>query len=347
MIKKSKVSLPYITSYPEIATVLSLIDRETSFPWLANWFLQIEAYRHQEDGLLLDYCIPDPFTSCPWILYEKISRTFIQDRWASVTDFMIDAVNNGQVASFVVDTSRISLYKNSFGYSGHTIMLYGYDTDKKLFYVGDNFAVSNKSFSFSTCPFEELESAYTGVTGTEGRIDWVHGVRLISPKTIFDHGHNQFYHKYNWIFSKELFITLAEDFLYSRNSTKWFSSPRLTYSEAEYYYGMDCISYVTDILQTLRGDPIDIRGVFLLKEYAELMDMRVSYLLGSHILHDNHLREIAGEVREKSRLFLILSLKYNLTLKKSIMDSILFRLEEFRKTVKRLVENIIIDISLT
>ena len=75
--------------------------------------------------------------------------------------------------------------------------------------------------------------------------------------------------------------------------------------------------------------------------------MRVSYLLGSHILHDNHLREIAGEVREKSRLFLILSLKYNLTLKKSIMDSILFRLEEFRKTVKRLVENIIIDISLT
>ncbi len=75
--------------------------------------------------------------------------------------------------------------------------------------------------------------------------------------------------------------------------------------------------------------------------------MRVSYLLGSHILHDNHLREIAAEVREKSLLFLMLSLKYNLTLKKSVMDSILFRLEEFQKAVKRLVEKIIIDIFLT
>lgn len=343
MNKKCKVSLPYVTSYPEIATVLSILNKETSFPWLANWFLQIEAYRHQGSGLLLDYCIPDPFTSCPWILYDKISRTFIQDRWASVTDFMIDAVNNGQTASFVVDTSRISLYKNSFGYAGHTIMLYGYDTDKKLFYVGDNFAVSNKSFSFSTCPFEELESAYTGVTGTQGRIDWVHGVRLISPKTIFDHGHNQFDHEYNWVFSKEVFSALAEDFLYSRNSTKWFSNPRLTYSEAEYYYGMDCISYVTDILQTLCGDPIDIRGIFLLKEYAELMDMRVSYLLSNHILYDNRLREISAEIRTKSHLFLMLSLKYNLTLNKSILDSVLFGLQDYQYFLKNLIKLILKD----
>ena len=268
---KCRVALPYITSYPEIATVLSIIDTKTSFPWLANWFLQIEAYRHQDGGLLLDYCIPDPFTSCPWILYEKISRAFIKSKWDSVTDFMIDAVNNGQVASFVVDTSRIGLYRNSHGYAGHTIMLYGYDTEKQLFSVGDNFAVSNKAFRFDVCSFAELESAYTGVTGFGDRTDWVHGVRLLSPKTLFDHGHGKFSHTYNWVFSKELFVALAEDFLYSRNSTRWFSNPRLTYSEGEYYYGLDCISYVIDVLRALRGEPIDIRGIFLLAEYAGLM----------------------------------------------------------------------------
>ncbi|MFR8002460.1 MAG: hypothetical protein ACLU62_06015 [Hydrogeniiclostridium sp.] len=426
---KCRVSLPYITSYPEIATVLSIIDTKTSFPWLANWFLQIEAYRHQDGGLLLDYCIPDPFTSCPWILYEKISRAFIKSKWDSVTDFMIDAVNNGQVASFVVDTSRIGLYQNSHGYAGHTIMLYGYDAEKQLFSVGDNFAVSNKAFRFDVCSFAELESAYadvTGfgsrtdwvhgvrllspktqfdhghgkfshtynwafskelfaalagdflhsrnstrwfsnprlnkafrfdvcsfaelesayadVTGFGSRTDWVHGVRLLSPKTQFDHGHGKFSHTYNWAFSKELFAALAGDFLHSRNSTRWFSNPRLTYSEGEYYYGLDCISYVIDVLRSLRGEPIDIRGIFLLAEYAGLMEMRVSYLLENGMLPEGGLREKAEKIHEDMRRILMLSLKYNFTEKQSILDSVLFRLERFREALQSLMEELLVGI---
>ncbi len=341
---KCRVSLPYITSYPEIATVLSIIDTKTSFPWLANWFLQIEAYRHQDGGLLLDYCIPDPFTSCPWILYEKISRAFIKSKWDSVTDFMIDAVNNGQVASFVVDTSRIGLYQNSHGYAGHTIMLYGYDAEKQLFSVGDNFAVSNKAFRFDVCSFAELESAYADVTGFGSRTDWVHGVRLLSPKTQFDHGHGKFSHTYNWAFSKELFAALAGDFLHSRNSTRWFSNPRLTYSEGEYYYGLDCISYVIDVLRSLRGEPIDIRGIFLLAEYAGLMEMRVSYLLENGMLPEGGLREKAEKIHEDMRRILMLSLKYNFTEKQSILDSVLFRLERFREALQSLMEELLAGI---
>ena len=132
--------------------------------------------------------------------------------------------------------------------------------------------------------------------------------------------------------------------MYSRNSTRWFSNPRLTYSEGEYYYGLDCISYVIDVLRALRGEPIDIRGIFLLAEYAGLMEMRVSYLLENDMLPKGGLREKAQEIHEDMRRILMLSLKYNFTEKQSILDSVLFRLEWFREALQSLMEELLAGI---
>lgn len=350
---------PIIDTYPNLASVLAVVSENTEkyLPWLYNKFVQVQIDKHPDSGLMMDYCMPNVWTSCPWINYENISREIVDGGFKSIIDFFITIIDNNKVGYFLIDMYYIPLYQKDEQekiHMFHPVLLFGYDTDEKLFHIADNFSISNGRYSFQTCTFDELELAFyntsraddvvwTSENSVGSKVDWLQGIKLLSFNRLYDHGFHRFTHEYEWEFDLELFGFLMEDFIYSRDSAKRFTNPGIIYSK--HYFGLDCLNFMMERIAKWESDRwLDLRGFSCINSYQENMSRRIAYMLEMKYLSNAELLAFSEQLKNRSSVLISQGIKYNLTKSGKLLEQIKTDFSDMIKDMAMLSINILKDL---
>ncbi len=168
------VRYPLITTLPQIADIISILGYypETK-PWICNNFIQLVFYNKPmadkntstislRGGFLEIYnrIEHSPFFPCPFIQKKYLLRKEAENKWNSITDFIIYNINHGQYVYLCIDMYYIPYYLNNFEkrHGRHLLFIYGYDLMQKLLYIADFF--ENGKYKFKTISFDIFEEAY-------------------------------------------------------------------------------------------------------------------------------------------------------------------------------------------
>ncbi|MBB3114041.1 hypothetical protein FHS18_006157 [Paenibacillus phyllosphaerae] len=178
---KNQVTLamkyPPITSYPYIANLLSVVlNDEDAEEWFYSEFSQLEMPDNVH-RTRLDFNTSLLWKSCPFIYYQRMSRTMV-DASGSLENFIIQAIGNGNYVYFLGNYYHNPLSEAyQTNYFLHDIFIFGYDRERRVFHVADFF--KDQKYSYEELSFEDVGRMYVGVRAGD---DWLEGVELISPR---------------------------------------------------------------------------------------------------------------------------------------------------------------------
>lgn len=101
----------------------------------------------------MDFFTPYLWESCPWISYQRLHRTFVNNKWDSFTGFLIESIKQGYYVLAWFDHYYVP--KHSFFQKIHKLhdcFVYGYDIEKEVFYIA-NFLTDNKYLYSEICRY--------------------------------------------------------------------------------------------------------------------------------------------------------------------------------------------------
>lgn len=168
MEKRLPIAHPMIESFSWQSTILAILQSdERCNDWIYCNYMQMYSLRRlfyncnhftAEISFFYNLAGSWSFYECktnPWLDYFKIQRKIILEKWDSVVDFVIERIMDDEYVYIPIDRQYISAYqgrKNS-----HTMLIYGYNNEKREFYCADNF---NRRYLFETVTFSELKEAF-------------------------------------------------------------------------------------------------------------------------------------------------------------------------------------------
>ena len=166
MIISLPISYPTITSFPGRADIYAISESNQSIiPWLMENYIQTESlYMEEQMECDIDFYIPPQvlyrgnsaletqYNFNPYLKVMSIKTKMINEE--GIIDFMIERIKEGFYVNMDINTKYVSNYDFV---DLHTIFIYGFDDEKKIFFAADFFM--NGKYSFQTCNFQEIEAA--------------------------------------------------------------------------------------------------------------------------------------------------------------------------------------------
>lgn len=150
-----EIHQPIISHLPQSAFLLSILGNEfNEYSWIMNNFVNIRMNKYTGYN---DFYRNDMWYNCYHLIDNSMTKefinTFISDDFI---EFLINAINSGYYVYSYLNMKNISHYKHNFDMR-HCPLIYGYNLEKKIFYVADFFY--NQKYSFETCTFDEIKLA--------------------------------------------------------------------------------------------------------------------------------------------------------------------------------------------
>ncbi|QKS45632.1 hypothetical protein HUB94_15205 [Paenibacillus cellulosilyticus] len=297
-----KVELPVhdtiINTFNIYGSITSIIsNKEQCWPWMYNNFIQIRyvydwnVYFFDHHHLLID--------NCPWLDHHVIPKYFIESKWNSIVELIIDSLNSGNYLYLFVDRYHISAAKEFYKKSPciHEIFIYGYNIETRELLVADN--LQNGKYIQTVCTFEEIELGYNAVdTDNNFYLD----VHLLSLKEE---------NKYNINISQ-----IAQSLNNYLDST---CSMDVSFKERT-LFGQKAILFS---VENVADQKIDIRAFHLFWEHKHLMFSRINYLIQHNVLSEGQcLLDSYRSIRDKFESLRNLALKYNITKENKLLTKI-------------------------
>lgn len=171
MEKKLPLAKPMIEAFSWQSTILAILQTdEQCEDWIYSNYVQMYSVRnlfynynnftaeisffYNLDG---SWCFYECKTN-PWLDYFKIQRKIVGEKWKSIVDFVIERIDSSEYVYIPIERKYISAYKGLV--NSHTMLIYGYDMEKRTFFCADNF---NRRYLFDMVSFDELELAFSGL----------------------------------------------------------------------------------------------------------------------------------------------------------------------------------------
>lgn len=257
---------PPIIGYQHHAFPLSISSLHPLFKeWFYSNYIQLVSFDNAGSNTL-DYNFYEfqrlnaksPFLGDMYIHKSMLSR------YADLLQFTMDALDDGQyiitfVNEFYVPNRRF-YKKNDFI---HDILIYGYDSERQVLHT----AGFNENFSYgrSEIGFKDFLPAFTRFADSKDRmIKWADGMHLYQLKP-----DNRF------SFDPALVAELLEDYLDSRNTSNRF---RMYQSPVNHTFGLATYDHAVRYLETLDGEPVDMRIFHIMYEHKKVMAARFRYM---------------------------------------------------------------------
>ena len=308
-------------SYP-LAIALSL---EHNMPWFYNNYINLSWVA---DGILLDFCYQAKLISDNvWNTYKGISvlRTQIVN-WnilskcrLKMTDFLMNSIDSGQYVDLNVNEfyCPYSIAYKKTDYI-HCILVYGYDSDAKLF----NVLCYNKisKLSKETLTFKQIQDAFNSLLSVSTN-ELGADIYLISHRS-----------NYCCPIDKELICQRVKDYLSGKNyyeQFRQFDSPPVGY-----LYGIDIYNGLLEYIKQIKLDEnnFDLRIIHLLYEHKICMTKRVEYLQDHGYMVDGcHNDKEFNNLAENILTLKNLALKYNARKNVLLLDEIISKIETIRQ----------------
>mgnify|MGYP000518817397 CR=1 FL=1 len=274
MIKKLFVSEPVIKCFPKHANITSILSKhEYFYDWLFSNHIQLFCKLFKETDTYLDFYEPLHRLHYPLISRQSIDKKVIFGKKDNIISFLINCLELEYYIYLSVDTFYIPLY-NSNIHRGHDIFVYGFDKNKKIFYVADFFGIN---YGYDIVDFQMFQQ---GVYSQYSDNNNLKGIQLLKVNQV---GINSTY---------SLNITQIKshllDYINGINTSLKYSN----LEEPNLFNGSVCkpdnridnywgIGVYRNLHIAISQDHIPrtlIRSLHLLYEHKMLMTLRVNYL---------------------------------------------------------------------
>ena len=316
---------PIMDSYPSYGGGFSILDAYTKehLPWVYNTFVQVAGSNKRGQENLISYVGPDIFL-CPMLDVTYLNRNLalsMMDPISLVKSF----IEKGYYFYAYFQVEHVMAYKEA-PFRIHEMLICGYDDEREEFYFADNY--KQGKYAHGVASYAEVEKAIHVDAEFDDRV----GLRGFKHKE-----HDKIV---SFEFNKEVYITLLEDYVYQRDSRRFWQMPGLVISIYENRtYGIGVYSYIREHLDFIKrtNEHMDWRGFYVLKEQKKLLTKSLEYVLGDALAVRNPvLGDKLNEVKKIIEINLNLCLKYNITRNVGIverMDKYVLILEELDRAL--------------
>lgn len=304
-----------ITCYPNHAHVFSIIDAYSKeyLPWLYNYYVQLVVPKDLKLGVRVDFATPHITRSVPWLEKGRIDKDTVLKHWTSFSEFVKECIDKNQYVYSLLDVGKINIY-NKINFSPHDPLIYGYDDEKKIFYIKDN--LQNGKYDMAAVSFVEIEDAVNSFLDSDA-IDWIPGIYFFSYRTLYDYGTCRFKNHYRYDFNIILYKKLLKDYLEERNSINHWDLKSIFIdkeSENDNAWGLGVYGIILEFIRFINeghsadfgGEfPLDSRGVYVLLEQKMIMFNSFKYMCESNMIKADTLYEKELEMICKKYLLII------------------------------------------
>jgi hypothetical protein len=315
---------PIITSYPMYSNLLSIIsNRPKATPWIVNNFVSLFNWDRHNLFIFFQNAIPinhnavanvirDNYQVCPWIHFQQIHKTFIVRKWDNIVDFLIEAIDTEHYIYLILDQFYIpgyAAYKN-YKYP-HDVLIYGYDLQKKCFYMADNH--ENYKYSYFACDFSAFNEAYYLLDdAAEDYNEFNKCIQLFKLKEDLKRD--------DCILDLKYIKNSLSDYLSSTHSvSQWTSDQSIT-------YGISVYDRVKKYLLEVIDDKfsINFRSFHLLWDHKKCMSFRMKYIMDNGYLDNmDELLKNYMEIEKKSLIHRNKLIKYSVSKDASILQNVI------------------------
>ena len=335
--KKLQISKPILNAYPHHANIIAILNSNPNeMPILFNHYTQL-VYNTEIDRLdfSIGMHIPSFIKNYPLIYSHSISRSFVSKKWKSITEFIMECINDGYYVQFIVDTYHIGAYEEFYNriHFEHNILIYGYNQVEDIFYAADSFV--HGKYSFECVSFSELEKSYS----KNLPYDWLDGIVLLKVK---DDPYTAFW------YDVEHIAVEIENYLESEPSAmiNIFETGRR--NELLHYYGVTVYDKIAEYIQHNRtfNFEYDIRIFYVLLDHKHYLQYMLYELYKVKRVeradyYYNRFRELESDTQKLINAVL----KYNVTAEDSILDMIINKLQEIKEKEKEILKEYRLDLT--
>jgi hypothetical protein len=324
---------PIITAYPMDANAISIItNNEEAYPWVLNNFIQIMSWRRADIPWKFDLWYSDCFKfykRCPFLECQRIKKHFVRDKWNdNIHDFIIDSINHGYYVYLVVNTRYISAYEpKQESDIPHDMLIYGYNSLEKIYYIADSMKHGN--YSFDSCTYDELENAFHYLKEEhEDYASFSGSIELLSYKKVK---------------AGDFDLSKVIDGLKAYLNSHAFDER--SYSNA--LYGINVYDNYKMYLSLLHDNEVkfDIRPVHNFWEHKFVMMLRLTYMNELGVLHnEGNLLNTFKEIEQKTLVYRNLLLKYAFNHNKEILTNISSELDKIKDNESMVLEQVLRNI---
>ena len=323
MLFKKKI-LPFVipkySTYPKYTAILGILTAfDDEKAWLYNNFILLWAYvwvesrEYWTDFKFGNEAIRKDF--CPMIQEKKIKKGELNKE--NLIETIQEKIEKNKYCFFLLDMYYIDewwMKKKERYHCTHQSLIYGYDCEKKVFYIVDFFKKKYQSISVS---YELLVEAY--ISGLSERSE-------MSEKYICDEVLK--YYNVDYTVDINLIKNQVEDFLLGRDTCRYnFLN---LYQRGNVSYGMDFFRIIQTYLNNMRYNnyKLDIRPFRFIGEFNEIMVDRILYLKNENGYKIDCADEKFMEVAQINKIIVNLILKYNIQRKQEILNLIKNKFEQ-------------------
>ncbi|MHC1748516.1 MAG: hypothetical protein AB9856_09070 [Cellulosilyticaceae bacterium] len=331
------ISQPPISTFFNTDIPLTILygDVETH-PWIFSNYIQLYSINNiaQDNPCFIDFYHSEngifrflELTTCPWILFERISRKDVIEKWGGIINFITEQINQGKYIGLTIDPSKISNYR--IGTKRHNLFIYGFDNFLQTAYTADHFRKG--IYTFEEVAYKELINSVK--YSYEEDLDWgnLEGICILTKMKRIHITHENSY-KLNLlkIIQDIKYYLLEEGYMYKNDKYN--------------VYGIACydnlIKYYKLVLEE-KGD-INLKGIHTETCHKTMMVKRLKFLtmMGYPIKQYISLFEM---LEKKLKVLTNLSIKYNITFNEIYLEKCIQDLEMIKEQEKNMLGCLVKD----
>jgi len=267
MEKTLPIKYPMITSYPEIANLMSILETdERAIPWICSNLNQIVFKRANNyvNGMQYEMQFNRQFykhySNIPILEYNQIHKNIISMKWPTFSDFIVELIENG----YYIQTHLDHYYMpNSWFYHKsnyfHSTFIYGYDSDQGTIKIAD-FYMGNK-YDHYNISSDSMNKAFNGSISQE--VESFNYIILIKIKE------NYISPPINMRYMKRSLL----DYIESKDSFNLFEYST-EWSDFKFYFGL---SYYDELIKELHQDKLR-RSMHVVYDHAKITKYKLKIL---------------------------------------------------------------------
>ncbi|MEF2965906.1 hypothetical protein V3851_08700 [Paenibacillus sp. M1] len=317
-----KINVPPITLMTHHAAVFSIITNNDSYiPWVISNYLQLFRDRYTTDFYIHQHTL----VTCPWL--ECSPLTLNEMRNGNLIKILTELIDKNSYIYAVVEAYHISSYRFSYQKFSfpHPLFFYGYDNEKRIFYVADFFYEGK--YSYSTASYDEIHRSINCEFDF-----WTKGGIILN-----------YLPNINYSFNIENIKTSLKDYLYSNNKSKLYR-PYQYFEASDSVYGLNLSIEIAKDIELLDDDKVlDIRPMAMLVEHKKVLLLLNDYLYKNNYLSHNFNSKLKP-LYEQTLLIRNLLLKYSIKKDKDLIkratNQLISLVEEERTIIEMILDNI-------
>ncbi len=330
------IKYPIITSYTQDANMLAILScYPTTEEWIFNNYVNLwgEEPTFKNGYTMLRFHSWEIKRACPYLEIKTYNKSFFS---SDIVEFLISIIDSGKYIDTIYDQFYVPCSERYMKtHFIHDMLIYGYDRERRIFYIGDFMEISKYTFNIVT--FECVESAIGNSLDST-----IFGCDVIEYKNT------------NYSFNTYFLCNSLNNLLFSKNVIADNENVIMADVEIEqikkglYTFGIKNYSLLRQTLLKIVNGTVefsDVRPLHVILDHKVMMCERLKYLSKIGLISDDdRIIEEYTNIKYICQTNRSLFIKYTITRNNSLVERIINNLnlvEEIEiKTLTKLIKSL-------